>query len=53
MNEENEIIAENPAVEEDREIEIIKLYGSIELAPILGMSDVIVDIVETDRKSTR
>jgi ATP phosphoribosyltransferase len=30
-----------------REIEIIKLYGSIELAPILGMSDVIVDIVET------
>ena len=30
-----------------REIEIIKLSGSIELAPILGMSDVIVDIVET------
>lgn len=31
----------------NRDIEIIKLYGSIELAPILGMSDVIVDIVET------
>ena len=30
-----------------REIEIIKLSGSIELAPILGLSDVIVDIVET------
>ena len=30
-----------------REINIIKLNGSIELAPILGMSDVIVDIVET------
>ena len=30
-----------------REIDIIKLNGSIELAPILGMSDVIVDIVET------
>ena len=30
-----------------REIDIIKLSGSIELAPILGMSDVIVDIVET------
>ena len=30
-----------------REIEIIKLNGSIELAPILGLSDVIVDIVET------
>ena len=30
-----------------REIDIIKLQGSIELAPILGLSDVIVDIVET------
>ena len=30
-----------------REIEVIKLHGSIELAPILGLSDVIVDIVET------
>ena len=29
------------------DVEIIKLNGSIELAPILGMSDVIVDIVET------
>lgn len=28
-------------------VEIIKLNGSIELAPILGLSDVIVDIVET------
>ena len=27
--------------------EIIKLGGSIELAPILGLSEVIVDIVET------
>jgi ATP phosphoribosyltransferase len=31
----------------NREIEIIKLSGSIELAPLLGLSDVIVDIVET------
>ena len=31
----------------NREIEIIKLNGSIELAPILGLSDVILDIVET------
>ena len=29
------------------EIDIIKLNGSIELAPLLGLSDVIVDIVET------
>jgi len=32
---------------EGRTIDIIKLNGSIELAPILGLSDVIVDIVET------
>ena len=31
----------------NREIEIIKLSGSNELAPLLGLSDVIVDIVET------
>ena len=30
-----------------REIDIIALNGSIELAPLLGLSDVIVDIVET------
>ncbi len=30
-----------------REIDVIKLNGSIELAPILELSDVIVDIVET------
>lgn len=30
-----------------KDIEIIKLNGSIELAPLLKMSDVIVDIVET------
>jgi len=31
----------------NRDIEIIRLNGSIELAPLLGLSDVIVDIVET------
>lgn len=30
-----------------RDIDIIKLNGSIEIAPILGLADVIVDIVET------
>ena len=30
-----------------RDIDIINLNGSIEIAPILGLSDVIVDIVET------
>ena len=28
-------------------IEIIKLNGSIELAPLIGLSEIIVDIVET------
>ena len=40
-------VAKSHYAEEGRRIDIIKLNGSIELAPILGMSDVIVDIVET------
>ncbi len=32
-----------------RDIDVIPLNGSIELAPLLGLSDVIVDIVETGR----
>lgn len=32
-----------------RDIDIISLNGSIELAPLLGLSDVIVDIVETGK----
>ncbi len=40
-------IAKNHYAEISRDIDIIKLNGSIELAPILGLSDVIVDIVET------
>lgn len=34
---------------QSREIDIIKLNGSIELAPLLQLSDVIVDIVETGK----
>ncbi len=40
-------IAKRYYASQGREIDIIKLNGSIELAPILGLSDVIVDIVET------
>ncbi len=40
-------IAENYYSENGRDIDIIRLNGSIEIAPILGLSDVIVDIVET------
>lgn len=40
-------IAKNYYLSRNRDIEIIKLYGSIEIAPLTSLSDVIVDIVET------
>lgn len=40
-------IARNHYNSKGRDIDIIHLNGSIEIAPILGLSDVIVDIVET------
>ena len=44
-----ENIARKHYGDKGREIEIIRLNGSIEVAPILGLSDVIVDIVETGK----
>ena len=40
-------IAKKYYASKSRNIDIIKLNGSIEIAPILGLSNVIVDIVET------
>ena len=40
-------IARQYYAQKGRDIEIIQLNGSIEIAPIIGLSDVIVDIVET------
>ena len=40
-------IAKNYFDKQQTTVEIIKLNGSVELAPIVGLSDVIVDIVET------
>ena len=40
-------IAKNYYGMQDRDIDIVHLNGSIEIAPILGLADVIVDIVET------
>ena len=34
-------------IEQGRQVELIKLYGSMELAPIVGLSDMIVDLVDT------
>lgn len=42
-------IAKDYYSKKGRDIDIIKLNGSIEIAPILGLSDVIVDIVETGK----
>lgn len=33
--------------EKDMDVNIIKIEGSVELAPLLGLADAIVDIVET------
>lgn len=40
-------IAKRFYASQGRDIDIIKLNGSIEVAPLVGLSDVIVDIVET------
>ena len=42
-------IARDHYAKKCRDIDIVHLNGSIELAPILGMTDVIVDIVETGK----
>lgn len=39
--------ARNYFAEQGRQIEVIKLYGSMELAPIVGLADCIVDVVDT------
>ena len=33
--------------EQGQQVEVIKLYGSMELGPIVGLSDLIVDVVDT------
>jgi len=42
-------IAQDYYVAKGRQIDVIKLNGSIEIAPVLGLADVIVDIVETGK----
>ena len=42
-------IASDYYASQGRDIDIIHLNGSVEIAPLLGLSDVIVDIVETGR----
>jgi len=40
-------LARQHFAEQGRQAEIIKLYGSMELAPLVGMADLIVDLVDT------
>jgi ATP phosphoribosyltransferase len=42
-------VAKNYFKQKGEPIEIIKLSGSVELAPLMGLSDVIVDIVESGK----
>ncbi len=42
-------VAQRYYAAQSRPIDIIEMHGSIELAPIVGLSDVIVDIVETGK----
>jgi ATP phosphoribosyltransferase len=40
-------ITRNFFLQQGRQVELIKLYGSMELAPIVGLADLIVDLVDT------
>lgn len=40
-------IAKRYYAEQGRQVDVIKLYGGMELAPVLGLADEIVDIVDT------
>ena len=42
-------LTEKYFVSTGRQVEIIKLYGSIELAPLVGLAERIVDLVETGK----
>lgn len=40
-------IARRYYAEQGRQVDIIKLYGSMELAPLVGLADKIIDVVDT------
>ncbi|MFW2371536.1 MAG: ATP phosphoribosyltransferase [Gammaproteobacteria bacterium] len=40
-------VARRYFAEQGQQVEVIKLYGSMELGPIVGLSDLIVDVVDT------
>ncbi len=40
-------VAKSYYAEQGRQVDIIKLYGSMELAPLVGLADKIIDVVDT------
>ncbi|GGK07877.1 ATP phosphoribosyltransferase [Pseudomonas matsuisoli] len=40
-------VAKRYYAEQGRQVELIKLYGSMELAPLVGLADKIIDVVDT------
>lgn len=40
-------VAKNYYASQGRQADIIKLYGSMELAPLVGLADIIIDVVDT------
>ena len=40
-------VAKRYYAEQGRQVDIIKLYGSMELAPLIGLADKIIDVVDT------
>ncbi len=36
-------------LEQGRQVELIKLFGSMEMAPVVGLADIIVDLVDTGK----
>jgi ATP phosphoribosyltransferase len=43
------VVADNFFRDQGLQVEIVKLHGNVELAPIMGLADVIVDLVSTGR----
>jgi ATP phosphoribosyltransferase len=40
-------VAKRYYAEQGRQVDVIKLYGSMELAPLVGLADKIIDVVDT------
>ncbi len=46
-------VAKRYYAEQGRQVDVIKLYGSMELAPLVGLADKIIDVVDTGNTPAR